>query len=1461
MGIVAACVAVMAAVSGLSVATGAERRPSGKSWAAEAATNAVSRVVHRSLTADEALALAEREHGDSLARAPWRPLRLLGGQRVDRHLTDHTARIDRGEGRRASIATSTLPLRIRDRDGAKRPVSLTLERDGSGFTPENPFVDLRLGGAAGDGIALRDLGVHVRPIGIDGDAAGVVRGDKVFYGNAARDTDLVAVALPGGAELYAQLRSPEAPERLTLAVDLPRGARLQEDARSGAVAIVRGGRTLAHLVAPQAWDADNAPVDVRYELRGNRVTIVVDHRDEAHRYPLVVDPAVVESFESWRANASMDYAGWNFEPDTLNKIKAFYGEWYLGRGLYLYNRTATESYAGTEHRRWHFNVLGFGDAYIFKADFTNMVHEPNATCATQGLFSRKNNAYEPGAYKEQCFGYSDFRTNTVCARSDCGPTNTGYTPAATTGNAAMFGVKTPSLGVRPVFTAYVGGASIHQFDTVKPVMAASGIPTTWVESATGIKVRGTDTGMGMSNVRVSSPNKADWDQAPYKEPIPGCYDRKKRCAKIVETDAFGTGNLPEGIVQIRGTGRDIIGDTTITDFPIQLDKSPPTVNVVSGKLFDHRNRLDDHRNEGVYDLDNPLHVEAGDSLSGVKSVEVFVDGVSQASRGGFANGGTLDWTLKADDYGDGPHTIRIEAKDHVHGTPGSTPELHTGVHEFTVVIDRRGDIYRAQQWDGEPGNGGFKLADESAQRGTRNARRVDDESIATRQPASCPSDSNRQCGEVRYRIEADDTDDDGDGPNDSYARYYGTTVEDARLDPVADIQEPSSRDLGQPTRTGPINDAMTAAQHPPPAHGASYELYETDEPENVDDQDARAVHRLWIDATTRMPLREQTLIAGEVETDVFYTYDHDRLERSQAPADEFAVARPDQPASDTTVDYATDPPQEPGEDPNADSEAERTESARHYRREFGLDASDATIRAVLADPSLEPSVYRRGTPLTAAEEAEMNLRARAVEAMSVIDEYGASKAPTSYAGTYIDHQAGGLVYVGFTTLAEVHMTELRKVYPYPDRLRSFQATQTLVQLDALQEQVSTDIPQLIADGFAVQNIVETERRNAVEVGVPQVTPDLSLKLTLRYPGQNVRLVQDAAGAAEQAPTDPQDGSRDRIRRRIPPLAAGLSMSSSRGYCSSAFSVRRGNAFRVITAGHCGPKGRKWYHAGRTLGTTRARAYRDNGCCDTEIVRISRRMATNRVYLGNGRTLRIRRTAPFQAGQIRNRSHEGTELCKVGYRFGPPQCGPLTARDVTSAQCTRVENNRCTGQVLHFRHQHQARYRSRPGDSGGAVYNRATREAYGNHHTAGDAQGDRTFTPIQNIIDRFRVRVVGTDTEATVLDALPSNPTNAQDDTIDENQDARFVVRLNYPSTRDERIDFRTVNGTAVGGQDFVAQTASVTIPAGSTRVAVVVDVTDDTAREGAETFQLELTGGTVPLSTDRTATARIEASD
>ncbi|HEV3002527.1 MAG TPA: DUF6531 domain-containing protein [Solirubrobacteraceae bacterium] len=624
---------------------------------------------HRSLSSEQALAVAEHEHGDSIGRPPWRSLRLRAGERVERYLTAHTALVDRGAGRRDAVATSALPLQVRDAEGILRPVDLMLERDGVAYAPANSLVHLRLGGRAGGGVALGDIGVRITPVGIDGDAPGIVAGDKMFYGNAARDTDLAALALPGGVELYAQMRSAAAPERLAFAVDLPRGARLREDLGSGAIAIVRAGRTLAHLVPPRAWDADRRAVPVRYDLRGDTVVVAVDHRRPGTRYPVVVDPAVIESFRSWRGDPNMDYSGWNYEPDSLNKIKVWYGDWYLGRGLYLYNRTSTESYVGTEHRRWHFNVLGFGDAFIYRADFTDMVHEPNSTCATEGIFSRRNNAYESGAYKEQCFGYSDYRTHTVCSRSDCQPTDSAGTPSATTGNAAMFGVKTPSLGLRPSFTAYAGGAAIYQYDVVKPLMAASGIPSTWVQSASGMKVRGTDTGMGMSNVRVVSPDRTDWDQSPYKEPIPGCYDRKKRCAKIVETDAFTTGNLPEGIVRIRGIGTDIIGDSTTTDFPLKLDRSAPDLSVVGG-LRSHAGLV---ISEAAYGLravaKDGSTASALTQRSGVKRLQILVDGVVVAGEDADCTAGNCEkvaeYELRTQDFAAGRHTIKVVATDQV----------------------------------------------------------------------------------------------------------------------------------------------------------------------------------------------------------------------------------------------------------------------------------------------------------------------------------------------------------------------------------------------------------------------------------------------------------------------------------------------------------------------------------------------------------------------------------------------------------------------------------------------------------------------------------------------------------------------------------------------------------------------------------------------------------------------------
>lgn len=196
------------------------------------------------------------------------------------------------------------------------------------------------------------------------------------------------------------------------------------------------------------------------------------------------------------------------------------------------------------------------------------------------------------------------------------------------------------------------------------------------------------------------------------------------------------------------------------------------------------------------------------------------------------------------------------------------------------------------------------------------------------------------------------------------------------------------------------------------------------------------------------------------------------------------------------------------------------------------------------------------------------------------------------------------------------------------------------------------------------------------------------------------------------------------------------------------------------------------------------------------------------------------------------------------------------------QCTRVDGNgNCTA-TIRLRHQHRATYRSRRGDSGGAVYNPDSRQAFGVHHSGPPpgTSGPAFFTPIQNIIDRFRVRVVGTDAEATVLDAIPANRPSGRK--IRENEDARFTIRLNYPTLRNVSVNFETADRTAIAGQDYVARSGTAVIPAGQTRVAVDIDVLDDAVRERDETFVLRLTGSSnAPLSSDTVAMAIIEAND
>ena len=78
--------------------------------------------------------------------------------------------------------------------------------------------------------------------------------------------------------------------------------------------------------------------------------------------------------------------------------------------------------------------------------------------------------------------------------------------------------------------------------------------------------------------------------------------------------------------------------------------------------------------------------------------------------------------------------------------------------------------------------------------------------------------------------------------------------------------------------------------------------------------------------------------------------------------------------------------------------------------------------------------------------------------------------------------------------------------------------------------------------------------------------------------------------------------------------------------------------------------------------------------------------------------------------------------------------------------------------------------------------------------------------------------------------------------------ANFVVTLAQPSNQTVTVQYATSNGTATGGDDYVATTGTLTFAPGETSKTISVVVLGDTVAEGAESFLVTLsspTGATV----------------
>lgn len=946
-----------------------------------------SRDAYRDSSPAEAVLVAKQRFPYIMLTGPWKGLNLPNGHRVRRYLGDHAAVVETESGRGGSFVESVLPLRVEEA-GEKRPVDLTLEESGPDLVPTTPLHRVRIPKRLdGSMVRLGGSGVGIAPA--DAADVGAINVDStVFYPNTGRDTDFLAKPAPRGVEVMLQLRSQASPESQRLKVALPDGAQLRRVRAPGdAIEVVRDGERLATISPPMAFDADRSPVALSYSVIGDEIAIRVPHRGKDYAYPIMVDPTLEDDQRYWHQNWGVSREGWNYSDyyDPAGQLYPDFGEsgsGRFGRGLYAISGPATP---GGSFGWFRFDAPG--RSWIYRVEFYAS-HDAYASALVEGVWNGSSwdtgALFDSAGTNLAPWGVSspyvlhnqsvEYLYLTHClGNSPCGPYNMSggqvVSPAGSAGNQAAIGVyKNATPDPNWWSQVWAGGAKVFTQDDDPPTSQTethTAPQGTWVHDATDVvKPTATDPSLGIKffNLFIRRPGQPltfvgqqyesscgpqplrcpqnststnDYKGAPYgwrSYEMPSAPARSQpeftldtRSIKAYSESAPTP--LPEGITHFDIYSYDAVVNinSSPATWPVRIDRSPPTIDVTSGALWDSRNQTTDHRNEGLYDAEAPLHVEAVDGRSGAKSIEIYVDGVSQRSRGGYVSTScpvsgacrrALDWTLRPDDYTDGDHTIRIVARDELADPNATIAGSHTATKDFQITVDRRGNIYHGTLYSGDPAGNGELGIEEWAKAGTHTARSEGLDAIRTRSPVPCNDSqpSGPQCAELRTRT----LDSQIDSANeDAYSSYRGTHEDDLEVDEGADLVEPANyaADGIDPVGSGSINDALAPWQHPPPAHAATYQLYEVEGDEVVSDTDVggeasdeattvRFKTRIWVDAATKLPLKQVTTDPGGVESGAqYWTYARGRLTDNEVPSDFFKVPPPSAAGQSTSVHY------------------------------------------------------------------------------------------------------------------------------------------------------------------------------------------------------------------------------------------------------------------------------------------------------------------------------------------------------------------------------------------------------------------------------------------------------------------------------------------------------------------------------------------------------------------------------
>lgn len=344
---------------------------------------------------------------------------------------------------------------------------------------------------------------------------------------------------------------------------------------------------------------------------------------------------------------------------------------------------------------------------------------------------------------------------------------------------------------------------------------------------------------------------------------------------------------------------------------------------------------------------------------------------------------------------------------------------------------------------------------------------------------------------------------------------------------------------------------------------------------------------------------------------------------------------------------------------------------------YVVSLKDLELETVAKELGVSQEMAKKAIDLTPAVD---DLRLRA-----------ASIYPDTFAGLWRDYTSnGGRVQVAFTDDAQAKATTLAALFADPGFVDGVSATFTEAELSSLADQITSDLPALKSQGVNVRTVEFDVIRNRVTVVVPdgdeysrsylETHYDAS-RLYVEY-GDPVQLTQDEDPGCERLACGPKY------------LRAGLDIFFPRDgdlwICSTAFTASRGGnggPRGIFTAGHCQTVGGHIGHGAAVLGTV---AYgKFSGNTDGEWIDVVDHWTPSANWIWEevwSKKYTITSRVGSSGGAV------GDPTCHSGETEGY-RCGKILSTSIT----VNVDGTTLTDQK-------KDNVCSRPGDSGGPIYN-------------------------------------------------------------------------------------------------------------------------------------------------------------